>query len=447
MRTRIEGLLEGLGHFTYRRAWPVLIVSLALIAAGASQIPSIEIRTSVDEFLASGDDTREVYDAFLAEFGRDDIIFVAVETPEIFSADFVARLRDLHEALEDEVPHLHEVQSLVNARRTRGEDDALVVGELFEDWPEDPEALARLREEALANPLYVDFILSRDAKLTIVSVELSAFAESFDDDSAFTGWEEDASFGAPEGGAASEPGPPERPRGLSGAQEAEAVAAIESVVDRFQAPGFRIYAGGMPVLNVAMMSALIGGVMRFTVLSTVMIAFFLALVFRRALGVLIPLGIAILSVVATLGMMALLGIPAMPVSETVPSFLLAIAVGSSVHLIVIFLQRIDRGDSREDAIAGALAHSGLPIVMTGLTTAGGIASFAAASLLPIAIFGVVAAARHPDLARRHAGTHAGAAGADPDEDAAGAARGRRHVALRSECSREPARSRPVGPVS
>jgi predicted RND superfamily exporter protein len=88
--------------------------------------------------------------------------------------------------------------------------------------------------------------------------------------------------------------------------------------------------------------------------------------------------------------MGTIGIPAMPISEIVPSFLLSIGVGSSVHVIAIFLQRFEAGASREEAIAGALGHSGLPIIMTGLTTAGGIASFATADLMPIAIFGTVA---------------------------------------------------------
>jgi len=103
----------------------------------------------------------------------------------------------------------------------------------------------------------------------------------------------------------------------------------------------------------------------------------------------VPLTISILSVVGTVGAMGAIGIPAMPISEIVPSFLLAVGVGASVHLIVIFLQRYEMGASREDAIAGALGHSGLPIIMTSLTTAGGLASFAAADLLPIAVFGIV----------------------------------------------------------
>lgn len=382
MRRRIETLLEELGHFSYRHAWGVIFAVLLTIGASVTQIPRIEVRTSVDEFLIAGDETKAAYDDFLAEFGRDDMVLIALEPPEVFDLEFLTHLREFHEALEDEVPHVREVKSLINARETRGVDDGLIVGELFEDWPETPEALAAIRARALANPLYVDFILSKNADLTIVTVELEAFSAFFEDADDLTGFDdEDSNKGATE-----DAGDLSR---LSGAQEAEVVKALSAVVDRFNSESFRIYAGGAPILNVRMMTSLVTNILVFTGLSTCLIGFFLVLVLRRAIGVFIPLSVAILSLITTLGAMGALGIPAMPISEIVPSFLLSIGVGASVHLIAIFLQRLEAGDSREDAVAASLGHSGLPIIMTGLTTAGGLASFAAADLLPIAVFGIV----------------------------------------------------------
>lgn len=379
MRTRIEEALEALGHFCFRRAWLVIAAVLAAVGLASLQIPDIEVRTSIDEFLNEHDETRARYNDFLSQFGRDDMIMLALTADDVFDPAFLRRLRELHEALEDEVPHLREVQSLITARETRGTADGLVVGELFEAWPESEAEIAAIRARALANPLYVDFILARDATMTLVTVELDAYDEGPDDLSGFDDLDE-----TPGANASSD----ELPR-LSGAQEADAVMAVSDVVDRFATPDFPIYAGGAPVLNVRMMVSLVTNVVVFTGLSTVMIALFLLLVLRRALGVFVPLTIAILSVVGTVGAMGTIGIPAMPISEIVPSFLLAVGVGASVHLIVIFLQRLDLGASREDAIAGALGHSGLPIIMTSLTTAGGLASFAAADLLPVAVFGIV----------------------------------------------------------
>jgi hypothetical protein len=57
---------------------------------------------------------------------------------------------------------------------------------------------------------------------------------------------------------------------------------------------------------------------------------------------------------------------------------------------VIFFRGYDSGQSREAALANALQHSGLAIVMTALTTAGGLVSFLAAAVRPVADLGIFA---------------------------------------------------------
>ena len=385
MRSRIEAAFETLGHFVHAHAGWVIGAVLLVVALGASQIPSIEVRVAMDEFLRADDPIRVEYDAFLERFGRDDVIVIAIEPTEVFDLGFLTRLRALHEELEDRVPHLRDIQSLVNARETRGEDDALIVGELMEDWPESAAELASIRTRALANPLYTGFILAESGRLTTITIELEAFSDFYDSGDALAGFDEEETDALDDAGDDD----PYAIR-LTGAQEAEIIGVVSDILARHEAPDFRIYAGGAPMMNAAMMSSMIRDILLFTLLSIVTISIFLAVVFRRAVAVAVPLVVAMLSVVGTLGAMGTLGIPAMPISEIVPSFLLAVGVGGTVHLLVIFRQHLDAGATREDAIAGALGHSGLPIVMTSLTTAGGLLSFLAAELVPIVVFGTVA---------------------------------------------------------
>jgi len=378
VRRQIESALEALGHSVYQRAWWVIAAVALLVAAASTQIPKVEFVSDAESFLRERDPVRETYDRFLEEFGRDDMLIIAVEPPEVFDLAFLAKLRDFHDDLENEIPYVREVESLVNARHTRGEDDALIVGDLFEDWPNDAEALAILRERALANPLYRDIVLSRDASLTTVMLELEAFVDASDEDAILTGFGEDPGGEAP------------LPQKLSADQTAEVVATVYEIMARYQAPDFRLYAAGAPVLDTDIVASMMSDVARFTGLSILVIALVLGVVFRQVSAVVVPLIVTLLSLTCTVGMMGALGISFMPVSETVPSFLLTVGVGGTVHLLVIFLQRRRAGADPESALAGALSHSGLPIAMTCLTTAGGLASFAAAELVPIAVFGVVA---------------------------------------------------------
>jgi predicted RND superfamily exporter protein len=379
VRAWLERGLAAWGRLAHRFALPVIAGVALMVGALASRLPSLELDTSIEGFLPEDDPIRVRYDAFREQFGRDERVTIALEPPEIFDLGFLATLRSLHRDLEDEVPKLQEVQSLINARVTRGEGDALVVGELFEDWPETPEQLAAVRAIALANPLYRDALLSSDGRLTTIVIETEAYSSLDEvDDAALS-----EGFEAPAAGRGAR-------RFLSGEENAEIVAAIERVLARYQSPGLRILVAGSPVMADRFAAALTRDIALFAALSLAAIAALLALLFRSLAGVALPLVISALSVVGALGAMAAAGIPLSLPTQILPSFLLAVGVGSSVHVLVIFDQARARGESRCDAIAFSLGHSGLAIIMTSLTTIAGVASFATAGLQPVADLGIAA---------------------------------------------------------
>jgi hypothetical protein len=68
-----------------------------------------------------------------------------------------------------------------------------------------------------------------------------------------------------------------------------------------------------------------------------------------------------------------------------------VGVCDSVHILSIFYREVARGKKKDAAIAHALGHSGLAIVMTSLTTMAGLLSFLAADLTAIAEIGTYAA--------------------------------------------------------
>lgn len=378
MRRAIERWFVAWGRFAYRRA--SLVIAGVLVTTGglATQLPSLALDTSTEGFLHEGDPIRVDYEAFRHQFGRDDAVLIAIETERVFDLEFLARLRALHEEIEERVPKLQEITSLVNARETRGVADQLIVRELLEDWPESSAALAVIEARAMANPLYRDNLISDDGKITTIVIETDAYSSKDGAKSA----EQALEFDEP---AASKTPPPF----ITGEENTEIVNALMEIVGRHQAPGFRIYVAGMPVMVDHLAHAMQHDMQRFTGISILVIAAFLFALFRRVAAVVLPLVVVVLSLIATLALMGFAGIPISLPTQILPSFLLAVGVGDSVHVLTIFFQRLRAGESREDAIAGALGHSGLAIIMTTLTTAAGLSSFLSADLAPIAAFGVI----------------------------------------------------------
>ena len=375
VRDRIEAGFVRWGYFACRFPKTLIVVMLVLTGALASGLPTLETDNSTESFLRADDPIRVVYDDFRRRYGRDERISIAAEG-EIFDPVFLDRLRALHRDIEQEVPHIEELISMVNARETRGVDDTLIVGDLLEDWPETPEERAALRQRVLANPLYRNTLISRDAEVTTLSIELVAFEDDGAAD-ALAGFDDEA---APAGD----------PPLLSERSISEAVLAVRALVDRHQAPGFRLILAGAPVMSERLNSRMTSDMGGFTLLSIGVIGVFLFLLFRRVAAVFLPLLVVVLAMVGTLGVISLTGGKLSVATQILPSFLLAVGVCDAVHILAIFYQRLTAGDSRHDAVAYTLGHSGLAVVMTSVTTAGGFASFAIGELKPVADLGLYA---------------------------------------------------------
>ena len=84
---------------------------------------------------------------------------------------FLERLKTFHDAIENRVPFLEDVESLINARAVYGTQDELIVEDLFEHWPDSRESMRRLETYAASNPLYQNILLSKDHKFTLVTVK------------------------------------------------------------------------------------------------------------------------------------------------------------------------------------------------------------------------------------------------------------------------------------
>ncbi len=380
IRDRIEQGFAAWGHMAYRRAWWVIALALVVTGTAASQLPKIRFDATVEGFFHEDAPARVAYDRFRLQFGQDTMILVAIQPPDVFDRGFLEKLRAFHEDVEENVPRLVEVTSLINVRQTRGEGDELIVGDFLEDWPETDEALAEVKRRALSNPVYVNNVVSRSGDFTALVIETEAYSNLGQVDEEFGGFDE-ADTGLAAG---------EEPAFITGEEVDEIVRALYAVMERHESEDFPLWVAGTPVLMQELLAYMRHDMARFTGLAVLTIIVCLSLLFRRLSGVVLPLATVILSVLCTLSIMAVSGTPLMAPTQILPSFLLAVGVGGAVHILAIFYQALRRGETKEEAISHSLGHSGLAVFMTSLTTAGALLSFAGAEIRPISHFGIFA---------------------------------------------------------
>ena len=185
--SKIENQFEQLGYFVFAQRWKVILMALVLFGVLASQVPHIVIDTSNEAFLEPDDPILTQYDAFRDQFGRDEVVVVAIQPKDVFERQFLERLKAFHDDLESEVPYLDEVISLVNVTSIKGEEEELLVEELLEDWPEDEEGIAALKKDVLSNKFYKNLLISEDGTFTTVIIRSNAFTgeDTLTEDSEF----------------------------------------------------------------------------------------------------------------------------------------------------------------------------------------------------------------------------------------------------------------------
>ena len=179
---RTEAAFENSGYWIHDHPKRVILMMLLIVAFLASHLPSIQFDTSTESFFEKDDPTLLEYDAFREQFGRDEIVLALIHPKDVFEITFLEKLKAFHQELEETVPHLDEVRSLVNVTSMRGEEGELIIEELMEDWPETEEEIAQLRKRMLDNKFYRNFLVSEDGLYTAVMIRSNAFAESIQEE-------------------------------------------------------------------------------------------------------------------------------------------------------------------------------------------------------------------------------------------------------------------------
>jgi predicted RND superfamily exporter protein len=351
--------LDPIFRFISKHPWLVLALLIAVTLLASARLLDfgtgrvrIEIDMSTNRLLPEEDENKTFYDFVRKVFGSDETLLVAMHAPNIFTQDNLERVSRMTTRLEG-VDGVHHVVSLTNALHIRGTEDSLDIRPLVSEIPEEPEALAEMREEALGNPLYAGSLISKDGRTTSLLVYFLDFS--------------DREF---------------IERGLD-----ERVQAIA----REEAGEAELWFSGGPHLKVAQIEYQLRGLMRMLPLILVVLGIVLAFSFRTVRGVAIPLLTVVTSLLWAMGAAAWIGRPLNLVTILIPPLLLILGLSYSVHVVSEFYDTLREKpvDSGADAARGALNRVWLPVALTGFTTAAGFMALALSPMSAIREFGIL----------------------------------------------------------
>jgi len=218
--------------------------------------------------------------------------------------------------------------------------------------------LALLADRALDDPLWVDNLVSKDRRIGIILIQ---------------------------------------PTDIRNSTDVAIVEAIEEVLAPFEAQGFEYHLVGNPVSAVVAGRDLAASMVRLVPFTVVIIGGVLLVLARSWLHAAIALGSMGIALAWTFGLLGWLGWPRDAILEVLAPLILVVGVCDAIHLLSRYSETIatsndDRsGTEQVAALREAVNGVASPCLVTTLTTAGALLSFATSELETFVRFGVISA--------------------------------------------------------
>jgi len=339
-----------------RFRWLGIFAVVLLTVFFAFQMRGLKFDNSNEVWFVEGDRSLDLLDKFRDVFGNDDFVVLLFESRNFFEPENIGRIGRLAEVLEAEVPYLKDMTWLGNMEYIEGIEDGIKIHEFLETVPQDPEKMAEVREKALSEPTYVNSLISPDGQSAAIILEMERY---------------------PEDGDTLDP-------------KNEIAPAVRKILDRPEFAVLNAHVVGGPIMHHDYDEIAARETRNFMGICLLIQMAILLWVARGVRGVFVPISIVFLSVLWTMGAIGLMGFTLNMMIIILPSLLICVGIGDSMHFIAEYQDQCDKGLARRKAMLKTFAMVGLPCLLTTLTTMGAFLSFLTVRIRPFRELGVYA---------------------------------------------------------
>lgn len=345
-------MIEKLSNIIIKFRFPVILVIITITVFSGYELKNFTVRNNMAEWLPDDDKVAHLFNQIGDEFSTNSMVSIIVKpkSGSVFSYEFLDKVKKFTGVLKEK-KEIFNVVSITNISNIQKIEDGIEVGDFVDEVPIDQSELNNLREYALSKEEFVDTVISGDAEFTNIVVSIRS-----DEDEV-------------------------------------------TITSKLIVPMAEEYLGDVADLNYAGMPAdmywantyAVGDMARLVPLVVLLIALILLVTFRNFRSIILPLTTAAFAVVWAFAFKIRLGSPIDIISSVIPVMLIAIGSAYGIHIINSFYQKTHNGGNSREVAAGALSAVLAPVLLSGLTTVIGFASFVTAKLSLMLWFGVFTA--------------------------------------------------------
>ena len=392
------------------------LLSTILMGYGASRFV---LDTSFDVWFSESDPAIEALDDFRDQFGSDDGLFIVYEAKDgdVFSNKSLTLVSELTEVLDnyrqisdavwlekygltpdivESLTHIKRVQSLSNIRIQKNEDDVLSSPRLVpKKIPSNALVLSEISSEADNQPSLPLFMFSKDHRFGAISIqtdfgaipviqELNDELSLFDDDA----WTDDFDEGMDDNAVIQKIEYQSDEPGLY-------IPFMKAITAITEQPKMLEHFNFYPIGNSAMISLAMDTLIQAAFLLVGMVAIINLLLwslFRSASAVVLPQLAIGLSILFVIGSLSWLNLASTTLIALTVMLIIAVGVADCVHVMSSYLFFRRDGKDHDEALSKAYGKTGVPILLTTITTMAGMSSLAVTGMPMFVQFGFSSAA-------------------------------------------------------
>lgn len=327
----------------------MIIAVVVFVILSILKIPKLSINPGFDDYIPENTGNRAYLNRLDSIFGGNEKILIILKNDEgVLNPQSFERLRLLTRKLQKEkgIEHTFSLHDVIEITQ---EDGFTIIDPLVSEIPSGQKAIDSLKQRIVANEM----------ARRLVSEDFSASAivltKAID------------------------------------AGDHSVISAIEQVIE--ETPGEdEIHIGGLAYIRNSVKSYIKKDLVTLLPAALLLMIVMLYLFFREWKGVVLPFIVVVLSIVFSFGLMAVFEWEISIVTVLLPVMLIAIANDYGIHLINLYQEKIAHGEFTGVKDIAYSVHRELrqPIVITGLTTIGGMLGLLSHQMAPAAQLGVLA---------------------------------------------------------
>ena len=349
---------KSMASLPVERPWLVIFTSLLLVAGIGYFLQFVQPSVNFKDMLGENYPGLTDYDYLQTQYIPDDNLLVLIEAKsgDAFEADILSGVYELTAALW-KTPFSARVDSVTNFQFSEANGDDLVVDSLVPDPALlTEERLAKVKHIALNDPIALHGVVNPEGNVLAINV----------------------TFNFPL---------------LAPDEKLIAYDFVDSLAAgyREQFPQTNVYVGGMTALDATVMNLSMQETVLFLALVLIISIVLLMLLLRVVLPVLAVIPMLLFSVICGMALAGMMGWKLTPFTTTVPMIILIIGIADAVHLITVYMQQLNKGESKKAALAHSITLNRKAIFITSITTAIGFLTLNFSGSTSIAALGNEAA--------------------------------------------------------